>query len=166
MGFIAAGGAWALYRGWPLMPSRLMKTVGLLAGVAVLAASIGGGLRFTDKGPIDWIYYTEDRYQAALAEGRVVVMVFTAAWCLNCKALQQGVLQRQAVANVLNQPQVAPIKVDITGNNPEGRDRLLATGQLTIPLLMVYAPDGHVILKRSFYTAAEVIAAVDQAAGR
>ncbi len=164
MGFIAAGGAWALYRGWPLMGSRLTKAVCLLASLAVLSGSVFGGLRFTDKGPIDWIYYTEDRYQTALAEGRVVVMVFTAAWCLNCKALQQGVLQRKAVAAVLNQVHVAPIKVDITGNNPEGRDRLLATGQLTIPLLVVYAPDGRVILKRSFYTAAEVIAAVDQAA--
>ncbi|MGD8267652.1 MAG: cytochrome c biogenesis protein CcdA [Desulfobacterales bacterium] len=166
MGFIAAGGLWTAYRSWPLVASRMAKTVCLLAGLAVLSGSVFGGLRFTDKGPIDWIYYTEDRYQAALAEGRVVVMVFTAAWCLNCKALQQGVLQRQAVAAVLNQAHVAPIKVDITGNNPDGRDRLLATGQLTIPLLMVYAPDGRVILKRSFYTAAEVISAVDQAAAR
>ncbi len=166
MGFIATGGIWAAYRSWQLAPSKLNKVVCLLAGLAVLSGSAFGGLRFTDKGPIDWIYYTEDRYQTALAEGRVVVMVFTAAWCLNCKALQQGVLQRKTVAAVLNQTHVAPIKVDITGNNPEGRDRLLATGQLTIPLLMVYAPDGRVILKRSFYTAAEVIAAVDQAAGR
>ena len=166
MGFIAAGGIWAAYRSWPLLASRLTKTVCLLAGLAVLSGSVFGGLRFTDKGPIDWIYYTEDRHQTALAEGRVVVMVFTAAWCLNCKALQQGVLQRKAVAAVLNQAHVAPIKVDITGNNPQGRKRLQATGQLSIPLLVVYAPDGRVILKRSFYTAAEVIAAVDQAAGR
>ena len=166
MGFVAAGGIWAAYRSQQLVSSRLTKTVCVLAALAVLSASVAGGLRFTDKGPIDWIFYTEERYQNALAEGRVVVMVFTAAWCLNCKALQQGVLQRRAVAAALNQPHVAPIKVDITGNNPEGRKRLRATGQLSIPLLVIYAPDGRVILKRSFYTAAEVIAAVDQAAGR
>jgi thiol:disulfide interchange protein DsbD len=129
----------------------------------VFTASVYGGLRFTDQGPVEWIYYTEKRYADAQAEGRVVVMVFTAAWCLNCKALEQGVLNSSAMAELLERPDVAPIKVDITGRNPAGRERLRQTGHLSIPLIVVYAPDGGETMKRSFYTAAEVIAAVEAA---
>jgi thiol:disulfide interchange protein DsbD len=167
MGFIAAGGSWLAYRSLQLAKQRLVRTICVLVGLAVFSASIYGGLRFTDNGPIEWVYYTEKRYTDALAQGQVVVMVFTAAWCLNCKALEQGVLHTRAMAELMERPDVAPIKVDITGRNPGGRERLRQTGHLSIPLLVVYAPDGRTIMKRSFYTAAEVIAAVEAAgAGR
>ncbi len=92
-----------------------------------------------------------------------MVMVFTAEWCLNCKALEQSVLRSDTVAERLQQKDVVPIKVDITGNNPAGKERLKRTGYLTIPLLVVYAPDGRETWKRSFYTAAEVVQAVEKA---
>lgn len=163
MGFIAAGGLWMAYRSLQLAQQTLVRTIWMIAGLMVFTASVYGGLRFTDQGPVEWIYYTEKRYADAQAEGRVVVMVFTAAWCLNCKALEQGVLNSSAMAELLGRPDVAPIKVDITGRNPAGRERLRQTGHLSIPLIVVYAPDGGETMKRSFYTAAEVIAAVEAA---
>jgi thiol:disulfide interchange protein DsbD len=167
MGFSAGGGLWTVYRSLQLTQQRLMRTICVLTGMVVFGVSVYGGLRFTDKGPIDWIYYTEERFANALAERRTVVMVFTAAWCLNCKALEQSVLNRRSMAELLERPDVVPIKVDITGRNPMGRERLERTGHLSIPLLVVYSPDGREIMKRSFYTAAEVIAAVEEAhAGR
>ena len=163
MGFSAFGGLWMAYRSLQIAKQKWVRIICVLTGVAILVASVYGGFRFTDKGPIDWIYYTEKRFESALAESQVVVMVFTAAWCLNCKALEQSVLHRTALADLLEQPNVAPIKVDITGRNPRGRERLKRTGHVSIPLLVVYAPDGREVMKRSFYTAAEVIAAVEQA---
>ena len=150
----------------PARPSAAVasiRAVCVVLGLLVFAASIYGGLRFTDRGPVDWIYYTEDRFQSALEEGRAVVMVFTAAWCLNCKALEQSVLRSDTVAERLQQKDVVPIKVDITGNHPAGKERLRRTGYLTIPLLVVYAPDGRETWKKSFYTAAEVVQAVEKA---
>jgi thiol:disulfide interchange protein len=55
------------------------------------------------------------------------------------------------------------MKVDITGNNPPGKAKLKETGRLSIPLLVVLAPDGREILKSDFYTADQVVAAVDAA---
>jgi thiol:disulfide interchange protein DsbD len=164
MGCTAAAGLWMAFRTRQITSRKTIRFWSALLGLLVFSASIYGGLRFTDQGPIDWIPYTEMRYQNALKEGRVVVMVFTAAWCLNCKALEQGVLHSEGVAERLQQSDVAPIKVDITGNNPAGRERLRRTGYLTIPLLTVHAPDGRLVLKRSFYTAREIIEAVDKAA--
>ena len=167
MGCTAAAGLWLAYRTLGITKRKSVRSICLVLGLLVFSASIYGGLRFTDRGPVDWVYYTEDRYQSALEEGQAVVMVFTAAWCLNCKALEQSVFRGKAVVERLQQNDVVPIKVDITGNNPAGKERLRQTGYLTIPLLVVYSPDGRETWKRSFYTAAEVLRAIDKAtAGR
>jgi len=163
MGCTAAAGLWTAYRTLRITTRKMVRSICVVLGLLVFVASIYGGIRFTDKGPVDWTYYTEERYQSALEEGRAVVMKFTAAWCLNCKALEQSVFRNKAVVERLQQEDVIPIKVDITGNNPAGKERLRRTGYLTIPLLVIYSPDGRETWKRSFYTAAEVIRAVDQA---
>ncbi len=166
MGFIATGGIWAAVRLFLLSRRRLVKAVCILAGLAVLAATLGGALRFTDDGPVEWVYYTEERFRHALSEEQVVVMVFSAAWCLNCKALEHSVLRTRKVVELLSQADVAPFKVDITANNPAGMARLKQTGHLTIPLLVVYGSDGRESMKASFYTAQDLIAAVAKARSR
>ncbi len=163
MGFIAAGGLWASYRLVAVTRRRLVKGVCILVGLSVLAASVWGGWRFTDDGPIEWVYYTEERCQQALEEDRVVVMVFTAAWCLNCKALEHSVLRSRTVVELLDQEDVVAMKVDITANNPAGLARLKSTGYLTIPLIVVLSPDGREVMKRSFYTANDLVEAIASA---
>ena len=111
----------------------------------ILAAGLAGR-SLTDKGPIDWVYYTPDRYEQALASGNVVVMDFTAEWCLNCKSLEHSVLHDDDVTRELARPGVVPMKVDITGRNPDGKAMLSSTGRLTIPLLVVYSPDGSEVI--------------------
>ncbi len=169
MAFIAAGGLWASYRLVATTRRRLVKGICILAGLSVLSASVWGGIRFTDDGPIRWVYYTEESCQQALEEDRVVVMVFTAAWCLNCKALEHSVLRNRTVVDLLNREDVVPMKVDITANNPAGVARLRQTGYLTIPLIVVLSPDGREVMKRSFYTAndlAEAVAAARPSVGQ
>ena len=163
MGFIAAGGVWGSSRLVAIFRRRLMKGIVILAGLSVLAASVWGGFRFTDDGPIKWVYYTQERCQQALEEGRVVMMVFSAAWCLNCKALEHSVLRSRTVVDLLERENVMPIKVDITANNPAGVARLRQTGYLTIPLIVVLAPDGREVMKRSFYTAQDLVEAIETA---
>ena len=165
MGFVAAGGIWVVYRLLAVTRRRLMKGLSVVVGLIVIVAAVAGGLRFTDEGPIEWIYFTEKRSQQAMANGRVVVMVFSAAWCLNCKALEHSVLRSRPVVDLLGRPDVAPIMVDITANNPAGLARLRQTGYLTIPLVVVLAPDGREVMKRSFYTAHDLVSAVAAARG-
>jgi len=90
-------------------------------------------------------------------------MDFTAEWCLNCKALEQTVLYRPRVAELLNSEGVSAIKVDLTGNNTTGKAMLQKVNRLTIPLLVVFAPDGTEVFKGDFYTVDQVIKAVEQA---
>ena len=163
MAFGAAAGFWLVYGTLQITARTGRRAVFGCLGAALVVFSAIGAVRFTDKGPIDWIYYTPARFEEALEDGRVVVMDFTAEWCLNCKVLEHNVLQSPEVVTLLARPDVAPVKVDITGNNPVGKEKLRDTGRLTIPLLVIYTPGGHEVFKSDFYTVEQVVEAVNMA---
>jgi thiol:disulfide interchange protein len=91
------------------------------------------------------------------------VVDFTAEWCLNCKALEETVLHNRKITALLAGENIVPMKVDLTGNNPPGKAKLREVGSLTVPLLVVFAPDGRPVFKSDFYTVDQVIAAIEKA---
>ena len=125
--------------------------------------SVWIGLIMTAKGPIDWIYYTPERFADAIGEDKVVVLDFTAEWCLNCKTLEATVLQTDAVVATFDRDDVVPMKIDLTGENPDGKAKLEEAARLTIPLLVVYGRNGEEIWKSDAYTPTQVLDAVDRA---
>ncbi|MGA8282778.1 MAG: cytochrome c biogenesis protein CcdA [Desulfobacterales bacterium] len=163
MGFIALGGLWLTYRTIRIASKNFQRLLFVSLGVILVAGSLYGGMRLTDRGPVDWIYYTPERFQQAIDQRKIVVMVFSAEWCLNCKALEQSVLNSAPVVEQLTREDVAPIKVDITGNNPQGKTKLQEIGHLTIPLMVVYSPAGREVFRSDFYTVAQILAAVNKA---
>ncbi|MEE8143507.1 MAG: cytochrome c biogenesis protein CcdA, partial [Planctomycetota bacterium] len=163
MGFFAGAAVWMAYRTVRITSSKVKRVVFVGLGGAIVMLALFGGLRLTEEGPIDWVYYTPDRFASALKDGNVVVMDFTAEWCLNCKALEHSVLNNQNVVQLLAADGVVPIKVDITGNNPDGKAQLKDAGRLTIPLLVIYSHEGEEIFKSDFYTVEQVLDAVKQA---
>jgi thiol:disulfide interchange protein DsbD len=163
MGFVAAGGLWMAYRTIRITSRKFFKTLFAGLGILIFVGSAFGGLRLTDKGPIDWVYYTPQRFQTALENRKVVVMIFTAEWCLNCKVLEQGVLTGEKVSRLLAEEDIVPIKVDITGNNPWGKAKMKEIGNLTIPLLVIYSPQGAEVFRSDFYTAEQILQAVKAA---
>jgi thiol:disulfide interchange protein DsbD len=132
-------------------------------GTLLAAGGVALALALTDHGPIKWIWYTPATFERALAEDKVVVMEFTAEWCLNCKALEEAVLATDDIATLLAEPDIEPIKIDLTGNNVEGNAMLHAVGRHQIPLLVVFAPNGDEVFKGDFYTVDQVKDAVDAA---
>jgi thiol:disulfide interchange protein DsbD len=163
MGVFAAGGAWLAYRVFHITTQRKLQICFAALGLIIMVGSGHGGMRLTGKGPIDWVHYTPDRFQQAIDDRKIVVTVFTAEWCLNCKALEQGVLNNRNVARVFAEEDIVPIKVDITGNNRVGKARLKEIGHLTIPLLVIYAPGGKEIFRGDFYTTGQILQAIELA---
>jgi thiol:disulfide interchange protein len=163
MGLVAAGGTWLAFRTLALARKKVTKTIFVSLGLILMVLPIGGAVRLSDEGPINWIYYTPERFEAAIEQRKTVVMDFTAEWCLNCKALEEGVLHDQRIINFLEQEHIVAMKVDITGSNPAGKAKLKAVGSLTVPLLVVFAPDGKPVFKSDFYTVDQVLDAVERA---
>jgi thiol:disulfide interchange protein DsbD len=163
MAFIAAAGLWLVYRTVRITRKTAKRAFFGALGVLAVAGAALGGVRLTNEGPIDWVHYTPERLELARSRGDVVVMDFTAEWCLNCKSLEHGVLHAPEVVELLSGPGVTPIKVDITGHNPDGKAKLKETGRLTIPLLVIYGPDGQEVLKTDFYTVDEVVRTIQGA---
>jgi thiol:disulfide interchange protein DsbD len=161
--FSLAAGGWLAYRTLQIASGKKIKAFFTAFGILVIAFSAWGAVRLTNQGPIDWIYYTENRFKTATSERKVIVMVFTAEWCLNCKAIEQGVLNNSKILALFERDDIIPMKVDITGNNPAGKAKLREVGNLTIPLLVIFSPDGKLIFKNDFYTVEQIQKAVTKA---
>lgn len=163
--FGVAAGGWLTYRTIQISAKTLNRAVFGSIGAVMLAISAFGSVMLIDKGPIDWVYYTADRFDTAKSDGHVVLMEFTAEWCLNCKALEKSVLRNPRVVEALATNDVIPIKVDLTGNNEDGNAMLGEVKRLTIPLLVIFAPDGREVFKGDFYTVNQVVEAIRNARG-
>jgi thiol:disulfide interchange protein len=163
MAVCAATGAWMGCRAFRLSSSKTGKAICLAAGTFIMASAVIGGVNLTSAGPIAWVPYTPERLALAFKDHKTVVMIFTAEWCLNCKALEQGVWSNPELVESASLPAVMPMKVDLTGSNPEGRAKLREAGSLTIPLVVVYAADGRLVFKSDFYTAGQIKEAIKAA---
>jgi len=161
---VVAAGGWLAYRTFRITPSLARRASFTAVGVLLMAASVAAGAKLTAGPPIDWVKYTPDAFDRAIAEDRIIVMDFTAEWCLNCKALEQAVLYDPSVVEVLKREGVVPMKVDITSSDNEvGRAKLQSVGRVMIPLLVVFGPDGEEVFKSDAYTIRQVLDAVERA---
>ncbi|MEO1535778.1 MAG: cytochrome c biogenesis protein CcdA, partial [Planctomycetota bacterium] len=137
--FVLAAGVWLVWR--TMMISRSAAATGVLGVVSTLLAVSGVwvALNQTDSAMSRWETEEELRLQMqggfttagwnpystevaslAMASGNVVVMDFTAEWCLNCKALKAAVLDKEPVKSVLVGEGVVPITVDLTSRSAPG----------------------------------------------
>ncbi len=138
--FIVLAMGWLTYRTLALTDSTRRRAA-FIVPAAVLAFGIIFAVRdLSSHGPIDWVYYTPERFASAQAEGNVVVLVFTAEWCLNCKALESGVLNRDEIVQLFESPGVIPMRVDMTNDNEFGQAKLAELNWYGIPLLAVFGP--------------------------
>lgn len=142
------------------VPRVVVAVVSLmLIGVpAVLAVNM------TRTDPIPWQEYEAALIQSEAKAGKVVVLDFTAEWCLNCKALESSVLRTEEVVKLLNAPHVSVVKADVTAKTAPGWKALAELGEVGIPLLVVMKKDtGEVVFKSNAYTPQQVIDAVELA---
>jgi thiol:disulfide interchange protein DsbD len=161
----AAAGLWLAWRTIRLSRSASVRAVFVALGLAIATLSVGI-TRALGMPTTGWIPYTAQALSQASAQRKVVVLDFTAEWCLNCKALESAVLHSREVAQALGDPGVAAIKVDITSRSSDGWALLHRYDRVSIPLLVVQSATGEVVLKSDAYTREQVLTAIQQASGR
>ncbi len=113
-----------------------------------------------------WNPYDPITFEAAREQGKIVVVDFTAEWCINCKALKAAVLDQDPVKKRLAEDDgIVMFTADNTSRTAYGWELMYEIGQTGIPLLAIWSPNDP--LKEPWqstaYTSDQVIAALDDA---
>ena len=164
--FALAAGGWLAYRTVRITTSTPHRAAFAALGLIFAAGGVGAATSTTMKLYTDyWVPYTEEAMAAALESDKVVVLDFTAEWCLNCKALEATVLNTKEVGGMLRGDTVVPIKADLTSRKADGWDKLKELGRTGIPLLAVFGPGLEEPWLSSAYTSGQVLDAIERARG-
>ncbi|MCL2348826.1 MAG: thioredoxin family protein [Planctomycetaceae bacterium] len=99
------------------------------------------------------------KIDAELAKGKVVLVDFTADWCLNCKVLERTVLHSNEVTAKLNEINGVILTADWTYRNPEITDMLNQLGGEQVPVVAIFTPENKTnpIVLRGMFTSATLI---------
>ncbi|MBX3252158.1 MAG: thioredoxin family protein, partial [Myxococcales bacterium] len=82
--------------------------------------------------------WTREAVAEELAAGRSVLVVFTADWCLTCKANERLVLARADVRAALAEAEVSLLVADWTRRDETIRAELARHGRAGVPLYLLY----------------------------
>ncbi len=87
-----------------------------------------------------WRPFDKAALRGMVAQGHVVFVDVTAAWCLTCKVNELTVLDRAPVADRLRAPGVVAMRADWTRPNSTITAYLQRFGRYGVPLEVVYGP--------------------------
>ncbi len=104
------------------------------AGVAAAAPGVAGGARADDA----WQPYDAAQVARLNAEGRPLLVNFTASWCLTCLVNERNAFADSAVQDVFRKRGVTLMKGDWTNRDPAITRALAAFGRAGVPLYVVY----------------------------
>lgn len=88
-----------------------------------------------------WEPWSAARVAELRAQGRPVLVNFTAAWCISCKANEIVVFRADEVRKALEENNVAALKADWTRRDDAITKELQAHGRAGVPLYLYYPAD-------------------------
>lgn len=177
-GFCLLAGVWLAYRTFRITSSPGKRLTFSVIGLAIAGAGIGWAewqTRITKETYVPasanqnaglWKTFSPEAFEASMAEGKVVVLDFTADWCINCKILEATVLHREEVEAALGKPEVVAFKVDLTSRKAVGWSKMAELNEVGIPLLVVFGPGLETAWKSNAYIPSQVVEILTAAQGR
>jgi thiol:disulfide interchange protein DsbD len=137
---IAAGAAFVLVRGMMASKTMVGRIAAALVAILILAPSVYGVRLLTAK-PFEWQPFTPEALDHARAQGKTVLVEFTATWCGNCHFLEATVLKSPTIVRAVREHDVVMLKADVTHDDAPGRPLLTQLSPAgAIPLTAVYPP--------------------------
>ena len=123
----------------PITASPSAKATAWLGAIAV--AVLLGWFAFTVlfwQPIIPWKPFSPEALQQARADGKTVMVDFTADWCPNCKFNSRWALEKKAVLELVLANDVVPLLADWTDESPTIKKTLNDLGYNSIPLLAIW----------------------------
>ena len=104
-----------------------------------------------------WKPYSHAAFNSALSSGNIVVIDFTADWCVNCKVLEATILRSDAITTLFEEKGIVSLVGDCTRDS-EAMERLLMLGPMQVPTLAIFHPawPNEPTVIRGFYTRREL----------
>src|ERR1700758_5354282 len=138
----------------------------LLAAATLIGATQRPALPLTRASTLQsdangWSEWSPAALDRALARGPVLVD-FTAAWCVTCKANEHLVLRSGQVAAALAQRRVTVLRADWTNRNDAIARELARFGRSGVPLYVLYDSNGRPRVLPEILTSGEVLEALSQ----
>lgn len=146
----------------PITAPLARRSVAWMLG---LVTAVGVGLvGFAPKSEVTlpWKDYSPDQLAAAKDSGRIVLVDFTADWCLTCQWNLVTAIDKPAVKGVVDANNVEVLKADWTDEDEAIENALMQLRSRSIPLLAIY-PAGRpneVIVLRDTVTQTQVLQAL------
>jgi thiol:disulfide interchange protein len=192
MGFLLLGTV--VYLFWTMSPHFFVPTLALLVGLWFACWWIGrtpltagsskrwtawlGGLTVAaliglfafmfllTKPKIPWLPFSPATLAAARAEGKTVMVDFTANWCLTCQTNSKITIETEPVHELIQENQVVPLLADWTDRSPVIKKALNGLGRNSIPILAIWpagAADDEVIILDDLITQGQLLDALRRA---
>ncbi len=165
-------GCWIIGKvpNWADIEKRLLawvSGVGIATAIGFMAFQYLGAPPPQQDGvkTIAWEEYSEARLQELHAEGRTVLVDFTAKWCVNCIVNYNVALNTEQTRQVLEELDAVPMLADWTDHNDEIKAKLAELQSRSIPVLAIYPgsnPSQPIVL-RDLVSQSSVVDALRQA---
>jgi len=103
-----------MWGGWVSYTTPAVKKWAVRSVAAVAAVAAGFAFLGPKNGLIEWHEYDAARIQAAVEDGRAVLVKFTADWCLSCKVVEATVYESEEIADLIAKNGVLAVRADTT----------------------------------------------------
>jgi thiol:disulfide interchange protein DsbD len=157
---VLAFGLWALGRFGTVAASNAQRrtaqgvAVAASVGAIALVISVGSAASSTanalepsgiastaETGAVPWQPYSAASLDSLRNDGRIVLLDFTADWCLTCKVNERVAFGSDAVRTSLQTHNVALMQADWTKRDPEITRALAAFNRNSVPFVVLYGRD-------------------------
>jgi thiol:disulfide interchange protein DsbD len=109
-----------------------------------------------------WQAWSPERMQELQAQGRPVLVDFTAAWCVTCQFNKKNALQDEGFLADVRARQVLLLRADWTRRDPQVTAALRALGRSGVPVYALYVPGKPPVLLSEILSAGELRQALAQ----
>ncbi len=154
---------WAVYYGINGTGPLARLTPGVFL---VLATTVAFAVRPSPAAShsLTWRPYSAGLVHQATAEGRPVLIEFTADWCLNCKVLERTVYADPEVSAAAHKTQLWALQADLSQPDPVLERTLVGFGGAGLPFAVVLDRSGEISARLpDLFTAERLRTAIAQA---